>query len=146
MCQDKHDQRSHGENRRTRTRRVTVPAASYACPRSSAMLFPPSTTRQCPVTYAAPGEQRKAMGAATSIADPLRPHGVLEPSAASAGAWLGVAIHPGATAFAVPPSAAWSTATALARPSMPAFAAAYAASPRIAITGPVTDATMTTRP
>ncbi len=29
---------------------------------------------------------------------------------------------------------------------MPAFAAAYAASPRIDITGPVTDETMTTRP
>ena len=54
--------------------------------------------------------------------------------------------HPGATVLAVTPSAAWSTARARARPSMPAFAAAYAASPRIDITGPVTDETMTTRP
>ena len=44
------------------------------------------------------------------------------------------------------PSAATSTARARASPTIPAFAAAYATSPRIAITGPVTLVTITTRP
>src|SRR5207244_9066705 len=53
---------------------------------------------------------------------------------------------PGATAFTVTPAAALSIATARASPTIPALAAAYAGSPRIAIDGPVTDATMTTLP
>ena len=43
------------------------------------------------------------------------------------------------------PRGARSTASARARPTSPAFAAAYAGLARIAITGPVTLATITTR-
>ena len=53
---------------------------------------------------------------------------------------------PGATAFAVMPSRARSTARARISPTIPAFAAAYTGSERMAITGPVTEATMTIRP
>jgi DNA ligase (NAD+) len=53
--------------------------------RCSAIEFPPSTTRHCPVVYEAPGEQSQAMAAATSAGSALRPIGVMCPCRASSG-------------------------------------------------------------
>ncbi len=74
--------------------------------------------------YAAPGVHSHATADAISSGVPLRPTGVVRPSALSWSVWLAVAIQPGATALQVTPSAAWSTATARASPTIPAFAAA----------------------
>ena len=72
--------------------------------------------------------------------------GCADPSRASAAVCDPVAIHPGATALTVRPWRASSTASARVSPTSPAFAAAYATSPRIAMAAPVTEVTMTTRP
>src|SRR5215831_7956984 len=76
----------------------------------------------------------------------LGPAGVTSPSPCSSGVWEPVAIQPGATALTVIPFLAASTAIARVRPTMPALALSYPTSARIAITGPVTLATMMIRP
>src|SRR5215203_4714369 len=109
-------------------------------------LDPPSTTRHCPVRYDAPGVARNATTAATSSGVPERPTGVRRPCSASSEDWDPVAIQPGATALQVTPRPATSTATARVSPTIPALAAAYDDWSGIALTGPVVDATFTTRP
>ena len=66
----------------------------------------------------------QATALATSAGWALRPIGVCRPSITSCGSWEPVAIQPGATALQVIPNRALSSAIDLARPTIPAFAAA----------------------
>src|SRR4051794_10579833 len=72
--------------------RRTYPVTTGPCvgpgPRSSATWLPPSTTRQWPVTYEAPGLHRNATAAATSAGSALRPTGVVLPCWLSCALWL----------------------------------------------------------
>src|SRR3984893_14141876 len=109
-------------------------------------VLPPSTTRDWPVMYEAAGEAKKQTAAAISSGVPARPIGVCSPAMRSISVDDAVAIHPGATALIVMPSSAVSNATARIIPSIAAFAAPYAAEPRLLTSGPVTDETFTMRP
>jgi hypothetical protein len=86
--------------------------------------LPPSTTRHWPVRYDAAGLQSQATGHAISSGVPLRRIGTISPSRASSVVWEPVAIQPGATALAVMPSVARSTARERTSPTSAAFAAA----------------------
>src|ERR1700724_18099 len=109
-------------------------------------MLPPSTTKDWPVMYEALGEARKHTAAATSAGVPARPMGVCRPAIRSDSVEDAVAIQPGATALMVIPSSAVSNATARIMPSIAAFAAPYAAEPRLLTKGPVTEETFTMRP
>src|SRR3981081_4927685 len=108
-------------------------------------MFPPSTTKDCPVMYEAAGEAKKQTAAATSSGVPARPIGVCSPAIRSDSVDDAVAIHPGATALMVIPSSALSSATARIIPSIAAFAAPYADDPLLLTSGPRTEYAQTTR-
>src|ERR1700730_2396583 len=63
----------------------------------SCRMFPPSTTKDCPVMYEAAGEAKKHIAAATSSGVPARPIGVCRPAMRSTSVDDAVSIHPGAT-------------------------------------------------
>src|SRR5260370_16411941 len=109
-------------------------------------MCPPSTASECPVIYDAGGEARKQTAGATSPGGPGLPIGVCNAATRSDSVEEAVAIHPGATALMVIPSRAVSSATARIIPSIAAFAAPYAAEPRLLTSVPVTEETFTMRP
>src|SRR5215813_8887061 len=98
----------------------------YACraivPRSARVIptfavWPPSTANTAPVTYEASSEARKAAAAASSSGLARRPIGIAAPnlrisSSVITDPSIGVAVGPGAIAFTLIPSAAWSIASA----------------------------------
>src|SRR5689334_17813132 len=97
--------------------------------------YPPSTVNTVPVTNAEASETRNWYAPARSVAAPQRCCAVCASTPAPSSVWFfhasasGESNHPGATTLTVMPAGARSSASALARPTRPAFDALYAARP-----------------